>query len=1141
MAVSIRQFTGNLDLDNHYSRIDAGDYTGALNITRSSQTGRKDGVVVPIIGNRQVPYDGYKEGTINKVIGKYADKVRNRIIYFVWNNEGYHNILEFDKSTRSITKIFESRTDSDDVDILNLQLNYKVNSIDIIHRDEEGDLLLWNDAYNRPGQINIVDFKSGLYGTSVSEDMIRLARIPPLDEPLTIYESDTTVKVNNLKKKLFQFAYAWGYKNGEISTLSPISKVSLPINAYTTSVDSNPSNNNVISIKIVGGPQDYKYIKIFGRESLGVTYSDWFVVDTLDRDDYEIDPGTTFNYKFYNDGQYITADQNYTDLLWDYASDKCNAQKVVNGNVIVQGGILSGYDKISRDDISVNLSSDSIETQSNDSVPSNPTISYTVYNTFIDFIIGNSVNVGDFFRIKFNFSGVEVNPSPIPIGPFLVDVSYTAVTGDTPSSVANYFVAQIQAQASAQYAGVETNHNNNPRSVAFQTTGTVARKYTNVIALAEPPLRQLGGNATWKWNEKIRFGLVYVDKYGKSNGVVSFVTTEQDLTDFSVTMPDFSIGDNGNPEIPIVNALINHIPPEWAESFYWVRTTNQSVSYFIQYITAETDTDGNYHYFCIENLTVFKDKNTGFVPSYTFQSGDRLRVYAEVGDNGYTLPSSIKDYEILGTVKMNMTGGSTEGLFLKVKKSSSGDTYGERIMIEIYRPSVKTNNENEVFFAFGESYGIYTDVNTGIRYHLGEDQNQTASQPATFTFEDGDVYYKFRDFYELGDDGTIDPDSVYSKGIMDTNYNDFWDSAVNSNGAPWLIDSNAKRLFNPVEVRFSQAYQPGTNINGLNRFYPNNMDEYFRDYGAIMAFSIRDKMLHVFQRLKTGRVPIYGQILKDQSGTQNLIVSDQLLNPINYYAGDYGIGDAPESLVSNNFSDYFVDTVRGVICRLSQNGITPISIINNANNFAVREIGQRGFDSKIYGLFDAFSNLYIISMEATDTLSAKTLSFSEKSKGFESFMSFISEAMVDINQLVCTFKDGQLWTHDSNMSNNFYGVQYDSEIEVVFNDNQGLSKSFEYITEYADDTWDVPLMSTNIKSSGTGKQQSSLSEDDFKYEEGEISASIKRDINSNKGRINGDFMKGQYLIAKFRKKEAANFEFLNFVALSYIDSPKNPN
>lgn len=74
---------------------------------------------------------------------------------------------------------------------------------------------------------------------------------------------------------------------------------------------------------------------------------------------------------------------------------------------------------------------------------------------------------------------------------------------------------------------------------------------------------------------------------------------------------------------------------------------------------------------------------------------------------------------------------------------------------------------------------------------------------------------------------------------------------------------------------------------------------------------MRDRFMRVFQRLKTGVIPLFNQISKNADGNEISVVTNQLLNPIQYYAGDYGIGDCPESLASYNFADYFADNIRG--------------------------------------------------------------------------------------------------------------------------------------------------------------------------------------------------------------------------------------
>ena len=146
---------------------------------------------------------------------------------------------------------------------------------------------------------------------------------------------------------------------------------------------------------------------------------------------------------------------------------------------------------------------------------------------------------------------------------------------------------------------------------------------------------------------------------------------------------------------------------------------------------------------------------------------------------------------------------------------------------------------------------------------------------------------------------------------------------------------------------------------------------------------VRDRYLKVFQQFKVGNVPILTQIVKDVTGNPLQANSNQLINKIQYYAGNYGIGDAATSLAWNNFADYFVDSFRGVVCRLSQNGIEPISILYNTNAFFVSNTaayrkdlnngvsdGVYTGDPCIYGVFDANTNKYIIAMEEINRYAA---------------------------------------------------------------------------------------------------------------------------------------------------------------------------
>ena len=72
-----------------------------------------------------------------------------------------------------------------------------------------------------------------------------------------------------------------------------------------------------------------------------------------------------------------------------------------------------------------------------------------------------------------------------------------------------------------------------------------------------------------------------------------------------------------------------------------------------------------------------------------------------------------------------------------------------------------------------------------------------------------------------------------------------------------------------------------------------------------------------------------------------------------------------------------------------------------------------------------------------------TASFSEDSRGWSSFKSWLQESGLSLNDDYFTFNKAELYQHHSNETrNNFYGVQYSSLVCAVFNDAPSSVKSF---------------------------------------------------------------------------------------------------
>jgi hypothetical protein len=346
---------------------------------------------------------------------------------------------------------------------------------------------------------------------------------------------------------------------------------------------------------------------------------------------------------------------------------------------------------------------------------------------------------------------------------------------------------------------------------------------------------------------------------------------------------------------------------------------------FLEWMTNDYQLDTEYLYLCIQTLILANTQN-GFLPSYEFTEGDRVRIMAKyVSTETTTLFTSQLDFQILGVVQKIMSNGNpaSNGAFLKVRRPASFPlpSYGPNMLIEMYTPPAGLSTSTTPFYEWGQRYGFQTIL--GVKYHLGGTQNQTASLPALTEWLNGDVYLKSRQVYPLVGVTTV------TLMVMDRRYNDFQDSAANSNGRIWVLDPNAKREYNGVLERWGGKYQSGTNINNLNRFRPNDYDEADRSKGEIRRFKTRDRILRVFQDRGVGQYGIYARFIQNNEGIPELVTTNEIIttNNINYYQGTVGLGGYPTNLCSSPIADYFNDVITGREQRLAGDGITDLGLL----------------------------------------------------------------------------------------------------------------------------------------------------------------------------------------------------------------------
>ena len=115
-----------------------------------------------------------------------------------------------------------------------------------------------------------------------------------------------------------------------------------------------------------------------------------------------------------------------------------------------------------------------------------------------------------------------------------------------------------------------------------------------------------------------------------------------------------------------------------------------------------------------------------------------------------------------------------------------------------------------------------------------------------------------------------------------------------------------------------------------------------------------------------------------------------------------------------------------------------------------------------------------------------TLTYSEGSKGFPSFYSYNPEYMIGMNNYFYSFKNGQLYRHNTNETrNNYYGTTYSSMIKTVINETPLDNKLFKTLNLESADAWSAEIL-TDIAA-----QSSSIIDTSFVKKEGNYFAYVR--------------------------------------------------
>jgi hypothetical protein len=229
-------------------------------------------------------------------------------------------------------------------------------------------------------------------------------------------------------------------------------------------------------------------------------------------------------------------------------------------------------------------------------------------------------------------------------------------------------------------------------------------------------------------------------------------------------------------------------------------------------------------------------------------------------------------------------------------------------------------------------------------------------------------------------------------------------------------------------------------------------------YGSVQKLFARDGDIVIYCEDKIVRALADKDILYNADGSANVTASRNVIGNVIPFAGEYGISQNPESFAFYGFRAYNADPKRGVVLRLSRDGITPISAANMGSYFRNTLFG---YDSEIIGSYDNRNKLYNLSY------GNNTVCFSEDVNGWVTFKSFFPQNGISLNNIYYSYYDAELWQHDfvDAIRNRFYGEQYYSSIELNINDNPSVVKKYKTLGYEGTKGWKASVITDQQTSS----------------------------------------------------------------------------
>lgn len=557
---------------------------------------------------------------------------------------------------------------------------------------------------------------------------------------------------------------------------------------------------------------------------------------------------------------------------------------------------------------------------------------------------------------------------------------------------------------------------------------------------------------------------------------------------------------------------------------------------------------------------------------YNYTAGDRVRFVGS--DTATPTGADLQEYDV---PILEFTG---KGIIIERPESllwisDPTDASPRNFNIEIYTPHV-ANEQDHIFYEMGEWYPILfpgqSNRDFAKRDFVWVDEaSVTLDQYGPF-----DIFNKiplfYGDSYNVGktvyrDDvgmGWVGANSSPMFMSMNPDINQtfgFWDK--NNGRAAIAYEELPVVRFKPTQARFGGRIVEESFINNVNNMREEDQFIYPSEYGRIRDLvntanaqveSVGSILLAIGER-EAWSIYVNRTTLEDLSGRTQVVLSDDVLGSFNTLLGSHGTLN-PESVCKFRGRVYWWNAIDGSWVRYGRDGCTEISEYKMRNWFSELNdlmLIQYQSDEKPTAIaeFDPF-NRELVTYQNHSALPAtfrgystyKGAQFSESDVRWKSIHSFTPEMFGKMNNQLISFKAGSLYLHERGANHStFYGVKYNVQWEPVFNDNPALKKGWKAIGITATDRWSVERVLSEYRGAKT-KQETRIPITKFTEKEDNFYCEMPRNIqtpNIPNPVIEGQLMRCKAIQVLMQLDPTITYlSLLHYVNVELADSPKNP-